>query len=366
MALHKNYINGEWVEGKGVRENINPSDVTDVVGEYAQADAAQAEAAIAAAKAAQPGWAASTPQAKADALEAIGIELLARKDELGTLLAREEGKTAARGIGETVRAGQIFKFFAGEALRVEGERARLGAPRRRRRDHPRAGRRRRPDLALELPDRHSGLEDRAGAGLRQHAWCSSPPTWCRAAPGRWPRSSARAGLPAGRVQPRHGPRLAWSARRCWTTRDVNAISFTGSVETGGRVAQACAARAPSSSSRWAARTRWWCWTTPISTRPSTARCTAPSSPTGQRCTASSRLIVHARASTTRFVAALVERDEALKVDDALKRRHRDRPGGRRSASWSRTWSTSRSAASEGARAGLGRRAPRTRDTGATT
>ena len=120
MALHKNYINGEWVEGKGVRENINPSDLTDVVGEYAQADAGQTEAAIAAAKAAQPGWAASTPQAKADALEAIGVELLARKDEIGRLLSREEGKPLANGIAETMRAAQIFKFFAQEALRVEG------------------------------------------------------------------------------------------------------------------------------------------------------------------------------------------------------------------------------------------------------
>ena len=47
MALHKNFINGEWVEGKGIRENINPSDLTDIVGEYAQADRAQTEAAIA-------------------------------------------------------------------------------------------------------------------------------------------------------------------------------------------------------------------------------------------------------------------------------------------------------------------------------
>ena len=48
-------------------------------------------------------------------------EILARKEELGTLLAREEGKTKAEGIGEAGRAGQIFKFFAGEALRIPGE-----------------------------------------------------------------------------------------------------------------------------------------------------------------------------------------------------------------------------------------------------
>ena len=87
MALHRNFINGEWLEGKGVRENINPSDLSDIVGEYAQADKAQTETAIAAAKAAQPAWAAATPQVRADALEFIGTELLARKDEIGRLLS---------------------------------------------------------------------------------------------------------------------------------------------------------------------------------------------------------------------------------------------------------------------------------------
>ncbi|HEY5598895.1 MAG TPA: aldehyde dehydrogenase family protein, partial [Kiloniellales bacterium] len=86
MALHKNYINGEWVEGKGVRENINPSDLSDMVGEYAQADRTQAEAAIAAARAAFPAWQATTPQQRADMLETVGAELLARKDEIGRLL----------------------------------------------------------------------------------------------------------------------------------------------------------------------------------------------------------------------------------------------------------------------------------------
>ena len=102
--LHKNYIAGEWVEGASAKDNINPSDVSDVVGTYAQADAAQTLAAIAAAKAALPGWSATTPQQRADILEAIGVELLARKDEIGRLLAREEGKPLANGVAETMRA----------------------------------------------------------------------------------------------------------------------------------------------------------------------------------------------------------------------------------------------------------------------
>src|SRR5262249_36965380 len=119
--LHSNYIAGEWIAGSNVSRDINPSDLSDVVGEYAQADAKQVDQAIAAARAAAPAWAAFNTQARADLLDKIGSEILARKDELGKLLSREEGKTLPEGTGEVVRAGNIFKFFAGEGLRRTGK-----------------------------------------------------------------------------------------------------------------------------------------------------------------------------------------------------------------------------------------------------
>src|SRR5579871_4188193 len=120
MAVKQNYINGAWVDGSGVTQNINPSDVSDVVGDYAQASKTQTDEAIAAAKAAAPAWGLATPQQRADALDFIGTEILARKQEIGTLLSREEGKTLLNGISEATRARQIFKFFAQDALRIEG------------------------------------------------------------------------------------------------------------------------------------------------------------------------------------------------------------------------------------------------------
>ena len=120
--MFMNNIDGQWVPGRSVSRNINPSDTNDLIGEYARADTAQVEAAIAAAKAALPGWAASTPQLRFDLLDGVGAELLRRRQELGELLSREEGKTLAEGIGEVTRAGYVFKFFAGEALRLGGER----------------------------------------------------------------------------------------------------------------------------------------------------------------------------------------------------------------------------------------------------
>jgi acyl-CoA reductase-like NAD-dependent aldehyde dehydrogenase len=118
---YDNYINGEWVAGADYSANINPSELSDTIGDYAKADLSQVNAAIDAARAAFPAWSTSGIQARHDSLDKVGTEILARREELGTLLAREEGKTKPEGIGEVTRAGNIFKFFAGECLRLSGE-----------------------------------------------------------------------------------------------------------------------------------------------------------------------------------------------------------------------------------------------------
>jgi acyl-CoA reductase-like NAD-dependent aldehyde dehydrogenase len=117
----RHLINGRWVSGATTGISVNPSDTREVVAEFARADRNQTELAIAAAADALPQWSLSTPQRRADALDMAGSELLARKEELGELLAREEGKTLPEAIAEVARAGNIFKFFAGEALRIAGE-----------------------------------------------------------------------------------------------------------------------------------------------------------------------------------------------------------------------------------------------------
>jgi aldehyde dehydrogenase (NAD+) len=117
----QNYIAGEWIAGASSSKDVNPSDISDVIAEYAQADKAQTERAIEAARAAFPAWATFNVQARADLLDKVGNEILARREELGKLLSREEGKTLPEGIGEVVRAANVFKFFAGEVLRRSGE-----------------------------------------------------------------------------------------------------------------------------------------------------------------------------------------------------------------------------------------------------
>ena len=90
--LTKLYVDGAWIDGTTQIENRNPSDTSDLIGMYAQADASQLDTALAAARRAQPVWWAAGIQKRHDVLMAIGTELMARAEEIGRMLSREEGK----------------------------------------------------------------------------------------------------------------------------------------------------------------------------------------------------------------------------------------------------------------------------------
>ena len=194
--MYRNFIGGEWVGGGDVTRNINPSNTNDVVGHYARRPTRRRSTTRSPRpRAAFPAWARTTPQQRHDVAAKVADEIPARRDELGRLLAREEGKTLAEAIGEVGRAGADLQFLRRRGAADARREVRQRAARRRCRDDARAGRRRRHHLAVEFPDRHPGLEDRAGARPTATAWCSSRPTWCRAARTRWPTSSRAPGFP---------------------------------------------------------------------------------------------------------------------------------------------------------------------------
>ena len=116
----KHLIGGEWVGGDARIESLNPSDTRDIVARAPGDDGTAMRAAIAAAVGAFPSWSEASPEARSDVLDRAGTLILERRNQLGLLLAREEGKTLPEGIGEVTRAGRIFKFFGGEALRRTG------------------------------------------------------------------------------------------------------------------------------------------------------------------------------------------------------------------------------------------------------
>ncbi|MEC8482190.1 MAG: aldehyde dehydrogenase family protein [Pseudomonadota bacterium] len=121
MTVLANLINGEWVTTQENRPNVNPANTNDIIGYSPISTSEHVEQAIAAANAAFPAWSTSPIQQRSTILNKAGTEILERKEELGRLLAREEGKTLAEAIGEVVRAGDVFKFMAGEVLRMPGQ-----------------------------------------------------------------------------------------------------------------------------------------------------------------------------------------------------------------------------------------------------
>ena len=311
--MFKNLIAGEWVEGPRTTRNVNPSDTRDVVGEYAQADAAQAREAVAAARAAFGAWSLSTPQQRFDILDAAGSEILARKAELGDLLAREEGKTLPEATGEVVRAGNIFKFFAGEALRVGGDVVASV----------------RPGVGVEVtrePLGVVGLITPWNFPIAIPAWKLAPALAfgntvvmkpAELVPGSaWALADIlqRAGLPQGVFNLVMGRGSEVGAVLLEDAR-VDAISFTGSQATGARVAAACVARGAKFQLEMGGKNPFI--VLDDADLAVAVNCAVQSGffSTGQRCTANSRVIV-TEAIHDRFVAAVAEKMAALKVDDA--------------------------------------------------
>jgi alpha-ketoglutaric semialdehyde dehydrogenase len=315
MKMHANYIGGEWREAAQAARNINPSNVADVVGEYARADEAQVRSAIAAARAAFPAWSRGGIQQRADILERIGAEILARKDELGTLLAREEGKTRAEAVGEATRAGHIFRFFAGEVLRLAGEVL------------PSV----RPGLKVEItrePVGVVGIITPWNFPIAIPAWKIAPALAygncvvfkpADLVPGcAWALADiiARSGLPAGVFNLVMG-RGSVVGELLSTSPEIDAVSFTGSQATGKRVAQNCAARLAKVQLEMGGKNPQVVLDdADLDTAVNVCIQSAFFS-TGQRCTAASRLIVTAGIHD-RFVKALTEKMRTLKIDDALK------------------------------------------------
>ena len=315
MTNFHNLINGEWVAGAGEQPNINPSDTSDVIGLYAQADARQAEAAIAAAHAAFPAWSRSTPQQRFDLLDAVGSEILARKDEIGRLLSREEGKTLPEGIGETVRAAMIFKFFAGEALRCGGEVI------------PSV----RPGVGVEIfrqPVGVIGLIAPWNFPIAIPAWKIAPALAygncvvfkpAELVPGcGWMLADIlqRRGVPQGVFNLVMGPGSVVGDALVKSPR-VGGVSFTGSVATGRRIIAACAGRGAKVQAEMGGKNPLVVLDDADLGVAVNAAVQSAYFSTGQRCTASSRIVV-TEGIHDRFVAAVIEKLSGLTIDHALK------------------------------------------------
>ncbi|MFZ6049766.1 aldehyde dehydrogenase family protein [Pseudomonas sp. CR3202] len=317
VGIKSSFVNGQFVEVRGdeqILENRNPSNPSEVVDRFARADAALASLAVEAAHEAAVEWAVSNPQFRADVLDRIGTEILERREELARLLAREEGKVVREALGEVDRAGRSFKFYAQEALRTAGEKI----------DSVR------PGVGIDItrqPVGVVGIISPWNFPIAIPAWKIAP-ALCFGncvvfKPAELVPSSAwaladiisRSGLPAGVFNMLIGPGRS-VGDTVMRHPLVQAISFTGSEQTGRQIAAIAVERMAKVQLEMGGKNPLIVLDDADIEVALDVAIQGSFFSTGQRCTASSRLIV-TEGIYPEFVARLVERTRALKVGDAL-------------------------------------------------
>ncbi|GHE20666.1 aldehyde dehydrogenase family protein [Halomonas urumqiensis] len=309
------FIDGQWVEGEGVLANHSPSDTHDLIGHYAQAGVAQVDEAIIAARRGQREWAKTGLERRYGVLMAIGDELAARKDELGRLLSREEGKPLAEGIGEVARSAQFFHYYAAEVLRQLDERV----------DSVRPG--------VEVDTRREpvgvvGIISPWNFPMATAVWKIAPALAFGNAvvfkPANLVPASAwalteiisRQALPGGTFNLLMGPGGS-VGEALIQSPDIAALSFTGSLEVGRRVAAATAGNLVKCQLEMGSKNALIVAEDADLDLAVEAAFNGAYSGTGQKCTASSRLIV-VEAVHDAFVEKLTARLAGARVGHALE------------------------------------------------
>ncbi|MBU1346446.1 MAG: aldehyde dehydrogenase family protein [Alphaproteobacteria bacterium] len=307
------WINGERVDADRPGESHNPSNTNEIVARTPKGGAGEVDAAVAAAKAAFPAWSEASPEVRSDILDRASNILMDRKEQVGRLLSREEGKTLPEGIGETARAARILKYFAGEALRVHGQNLMSVRP------------------GVEIQTYRQavgvfGLITPWNFPIAIPAWKIAPAiafgnTVVIKAAGPTPATAEaliailhEAGLPKGVVNMVIGDGDV--GRAIVAHKDIDGLSFTGSQQVGAGVGKGAMERQARVQLEMGGKNPLIVLDDADLDRAVMIALDGSFFATGQRCTASSRLIVQ-DGIHDRFVQALGEKVRALKVGDAL-------------------------------------------------
>ena len=309
-----NFIAGRWVEGTGSIKNINPSDTGDIISEYTSVTDDQFEQAVSSAVIAQKEWGEVGIEKKSQILIKIGDELIQRSKELGELLSREEGKPLAEGIGEVTRAGQQFQYYGSECLRLYGEKI------------PST----RPGFQVEIsrePLGVIGIISPWNFPIAIPAWKAAPAMMCGNAVILKPASLTPASaialteiiskqdIPSGlfNLVLGSGSNIG---NKIASHPDIVAITFTGSVEVGKKLYQNSSPLLKKMQMEMGSKNPLVVMEDANLNTAISCAANGAYGGTGQKCTASSRLIVH-EDIYAKFVEGLIENIKNLKVGHAL-------------------------------------------------
>lgn len=317
MRTYTNFIGGEWLAAKSGRtfKNFNPADTREFVAEYALSGQEDALAAIAAAKAAFPAWAATTAPARGRILSKASQLLEARKAELAELLTREEGKTLTESTGEVQRAIDIFRFFGGLSYTLGGSTI----------PHDLPGNllftRREPlgvvalitpwNFPIAIP-----AWKMAPAIVSGNAVVIKPASQAPALTFELAKALAEAGLPKGVLNVVTGEGRAVGGALA-THAQVAALSFTGSYSVGHQIHQQLAQRMARAQMEMGGKNPTIVLADGDLDLAARLVAIAGFGLTGQACTATSRVIVE-KPVVEAFTAKLIEKARAIVIGSGLK------------------------------------------------
>jgi len=309
---YTNFIGGSWTApaSGAYLPDINPAHRGDVIGEFPNSDATDARCAVEAASAAQGAWAALAAQARGEFLRKAADILEARADTVARGLMREEGKSLPEAKGETLRGVTLLRYYAAETLRPDGEVI------------PSAGAktmlftRRVPlgvcalitpwNFPIAIPIWKAAPALAFGNAVVLKPSEHSPLTAWHIA-----KCFEEAGLPAGvfNVLFGEGARVGEALA---THPAVAALSFTGSVRTGKTIAGWAAAHGKKYQLEMGGKNAVIVLPDANMEQAVTLTIQGAFKSAGEKCTATSRAIVHADIYDE-FAARLVERTELLKI-----------------------------------------------------
>jgi alpha-ketoglutaric semialdehyde dehydrogenase len=313
----KNFIGGQWIGARSgaTFENRNPADTDELVGLFAKSDRDDTREAIAAAAAAQPVWAAMPAPKRGEVLYRAANLLESRADQVAREMTREEGKTLPEARGEVGRAINILRYFGGEGARLGGQHVPSE------RDRVFIQTRRRPlgvvglitpwNFPIAIPAWKT-----APALIAGNAVVLKPSDLAPLCAVRLVEALDEAGVPKGAISLVTGPGSKVGAEIVENPA-VNAISFTGSESTGSGIAIEAAKRRARVQLEMGGKNPTIVLADAQIPDAVNVVVNAAFFSTGQRCTATSRVIVE-EPIVERFTAALVDRTRALKVGNGLE------------------------------------------------
>jgi alpha-ketoglutaric semialdehyde dehydrogenase len=315
--VFNNFIGGEWVPARSGETfaNVNPADTSDIVGEFPRSNAEDARRAIDAARQAQPAWAAVPAPKRGEILYRAANLLEARADAVAREMTREEGKTLPESRGEVGRAINILRYFGGEGARLCGEQI----PSERERVFI---------YTMKMPLGVVGLITPWNFPIAIPCWKVAPALVSGNAVVLKPSDLAplcalrlvevldEAGVTKGALNFVTGPG-SQVGHELVTNDNVRAISFTGSEATGSGIAVECAKRRARVQLEMGGKNPTVVLRDADIAEAVAVVANAAFFSTGQRCTATSRVIVE-EPLVDRFTQALLDRTRALKIGNGLE------------------------------------------------